>query len=109
MYGLGVIPWSPLAGGMLGGTVTTGDTSRRKSVQPRYERMRPQLERWEQFCADLGEEPAAVALAWLLHQKSVTGPIIGPRTHALHEWASMRALALSLYDASLATLNAHFP
>src|SRR5205823_2893336 len=56
VYGLGVIPWSPLAGGMLGGTATNGDTARRKNVQPRYERMRPQLERWEKLCADLGEE-----------------------------------------------------
>ena len=78
-YGLGVIPWSPLAGGMLGGS-GTGDTARRKSVQPRYERIRPQLERWEKLCAELGEEPAAVALAWLLHQPGVTAPIIGPRT-----------------------------
>src|SRR5438552_10918577 len=50
-YGLGVIPWSPLAGGMLGGTGS--DTARRKSVQPRYEKMRPALERWEKLCADL--------------------------------------------------------
>src|SRR5512135_2727477 len=42
-YGVGVIPWSPLAGGLLGGMVTSGDTARRKSVQPRYEKMRPQL------------------------------------------------------------------
>src|SRR6476661_7661155 len=97
-YGLGVIPWSPLAGGMLGGMTSTGDTARRKSVQPRYERIRPQLERWEKFCADLGEEPAAVALAWLLHQKNVTGPIIGPRTLAQLEGASLRAIDLALDD-----------
>jgi len=108
-YGMGVIPWSPLAGGMLGGMVTTGDTARRKSVQPRYERIRPQLERWEKFCADLGEEPAAVALAWLLHQKSVTAPIIGPRTMAQLEGASLRAIDLTLDDATLATLDEIFP
>src|SRR5215813_2637554 len=75
-YGLGVIPWSPLAGGMLGG-MGAPDTARRKNVQARYESRRPQLERYEKFCADLGEEPAAVALAWLLHQREVTAPIIG--------------------------------
>ena len=65
-YGLGVIPWSPLAGGMLGGMNGSSDTARRKSLNPRYEAMRPQLEKWEKLCAELGEEPAAVALAWLL-------------------------------------------
>ncbi len=108
-YGLGVIPWSPLAGGMLGGMGTTGDTARRKSVQPRYERMRPQLERWEKFCADLGEEPAAVALAWLLHQQGVTGPIIGPRTMEQLDGASLRALELTLDADALATLDEIFP
>jgi aryl-alcohol dehydrogenase-like predicted oxidoreductase len=108
-YGLGFIPWSPLAGGMLGGNLTSADTARRKSVQPRYERMRPALERWEKFCADLGEEPAAVALAWLLQQKGVTGPIIGPRTMSQLEGASLRALDLTLDAASLATLDEIFP
>jgi len=75
---------------------STADTARRKSVQPRYERMRPQLERWEKLCADLGEEPAAVALAWLYHQKGVTCPIIGPRTLEQLEGASLRAVDLAL-------------
>jgi aryl-alcohol dehydrogenase-like predicted oxidoreductase len=108
-YGLGVIPWSPLAGGMLGGNLTSGDVARRKSVQPRYEHLRPQLERWEKFCAELGEEPAAVALAWLLHQKGVTAPIIGPRTMAQLDGASLRAVDLELDEATLATLDEIFP
>ncbi len=108
-YGLGVIPWSPLAGGMLGGQGVNGDTARRKSVQPRYERMRPQLERWEKLCADLGEEPAAVALAWLYHQKGVTCPIIGPRTLEQLEGASLRAVDLALDASTLATLDEIFP
>src|SRR5450432_1978461 len=108
-YGLGVIPWSPLAGGMLGGNLDSSDTARRKSTQPRYERIRPQLERWEKLCADLGEEPAAVALAWLLHQKGVTGPIIGPRTMEQLEGASLRAIDLALDAATLQTLDEIFP
>jgi len=108
-YGLGVIPWSPLAGGLLGGQTSTGDTARRKSVQPRYERIRPQLERWEKFCAELGEEPSAVALAWLLHQKGVTGPIIGPRTLEQLEGASLHAVDLALDETTLATLDEIFP
>jgi aryl-alcohol dehydrogenase-like predicted oxidoreductase len=108
-YGVGVIPWSPLAGGMLGGMVTTGDVARRKSIQPRYERMRPQLERWEKLCADLGEEPAAVALAWLLQQRQVTAPIVGPRTLEQLEGASLRAVDLKLSDETLQTLDDIFP
>ncbi len=108
-YGVGVIPWSPLAGGMLGGQATNGDTARRKNVQPRYERMRPQLERWEKLCADLGEEPAAVALAWLLHQREVTAPIVGPRTLEQLEGASLRAVELKLDDDTRKKLDEIFP
>ena len=106
---LGVIPWSPLAGGMLGGMATSGDTARRKSVQPRYEQIRPQLERWEKLCAELGEEPAAVALAWLLHQKGVTAPIIGPRTLEQLEGASLRAIDLSWTTTTLRDARRDLP
>jgi aryl-alcohol dehydrogenase-like predicted oxidoreductase len=106
-YGVGVIPWSPLAGGMLGGS--SDDTARRKQVNPRFEKMRGSLERWEKLCAELGEEPAAVALAWLLHQKGVTAPIVGPRTLAQLEGASLRALAITLDEGTLAQLNDIFP
>jgi aryl-alcohol dehydrogenase-like predicted oxidoreductase len=108
-YGLGVIPWSPLAGGLLGGMSNTADTGRRKNVQPRYERARSQVDRYEKFCADLGEEPAAVALAWLLHQKAVTAPIIGPRTLDQLEGASLRAVEIELADDTLHALDEIFP
>ncbi|HTL87257.1 MAG TPA: aldo/keto reductase [Acidimicrobiia bacterium] len=107
-YGLGVIPWSPLAGGMLGGHATDGG-ARRKNTQARYEHMRPQLERWEKLCAEIGEEPAAVALAWLLHQREVTAPIVGPRTLEQLEGASLRAIELKLDDQTLKTLDEIFP
>jgi aryl-alcohol dehydrogenase-like predicted oxidoreductase len=106
-YGVGVIPWSPLAGGMLGGT--SEDSARRKNTQPRYEKMRPQLERWEKLCAELGEEPAAVALAWLLHQRQVTAPIVGPRTLEQLEGASLRAIDLHLDADTLKALDEIFP
>jgi aryl-alcohol dehydrogenase-like predicted oxidoreductase len=108
-YGLGVIPWSPLAGGMLGGTKSPGDTARRKSPNPRYEAMRPQLEKWEKFCAELGEEPAAVALAWLLQRREVTAPIIGPRTLEQLEGASLRATEIKLEDDALKAIDKIFP
>jgi aryl-alcohol dehydrogenase-like predicted oxidoreductase len=108
-YGLAVIPWSPLAGGMLGGTPRDGAVGRRKNVMQRYEKVRPQLERWEKLCADLGEEPAAVALAWLLHQEGVTAPIVGPRTLEQLEGASLRALDIKLDDETRKLLDDIFP
>jgi len=110
-YGVGVIPWSPLAGGVLGGVLNTESTSRRKSptALKRIDKMRPQLEKWEKLCAELGEEPAAVALSWLLHQDGVTCPIIGPRTMEHLEGASLRALELTLDDSTLAAIDAIFP
>jgi aryl-alcohol dehydrogenase-like predicted oxidoreductase len=109
-YGVGVIPWSPLAGGLLGGMGGgASDTARRKNIQPRYERARPQLERWEAFCGELGEEPAAVALAWLLGQDGVTAPIVGPRTLEQLEGASLRATEIELDDQALKTLDDIFP
>ncbi len=108
-YGLGLIPWSPLAGGMLGGMLKQEATGRRKNLNPRYEAIRPQIARWEEFCDQLGEEPAAVALAWLLAQKGVTAPIIGPRTLEQLEGASLRATEIDLEADALKELDAIFP
>jgi aryl-alcohol dehydrogenase-like predicted oxidoreductase len=108
-YGVGVLPWSPLASGLLGGMHGTDGAGRRQNVQPRYERARPQLERWEGFCADLGEEPAAVAVAWLLHQDGVAAPIVGPRTLEQLDGALLRATELELDDAALKAVDDLFP
>ena len=110
-YGLGVIPWSPLSGGVLGGGLNDPDTARRRNSQAlrRIEKIRPQLEKWEALCADLGEAPAAVALAWLLAQEGVTCPIIGPRTMEQLDGASLRALELTLDTDALSAINAIFP
>lgn len=110
-YGVGVIPWSPLSGGILGGVLNGGATARRHSplALKRIEKLRPQLERWEAFCVELGEEPAAVALAWLLAQEGVTCPIIGPRTLDQLDGASLRALNVTLDADALSTLDSIFP
>jgi aryl-alcohol dehydrogenase-like predicted oxidoreductase len=81
-YGLGIIPWSPLAGGLLGGALQKKKEGRRgnENFEKTVEKKRPQLEKYESLCKELGEEPANVALAWLLHNPVVTAPIIGPRT-----------------------------
>ena len=110
-YGLGIIPWSPLAGGLLGGVLKKIEQGRRadERTQKRIEENRPQLEQWEAFCAEIGEEPAAVALAWLLHQPAVTAPIIGPRTMDQLTAGSLRAVELKLTAEQLARLDEIWP
>lgn len=110
-YGIGMIPWSPLSGGVLGGGLDDPGAARRRNPQAkrRLEKLRPKLERWEALCADLGEPPAAVALAWLLAQDGVTCPIIGPRTMEQFDGASLRALDLTLSSDTLSAIDAIFP
>ena len=81
-YGVGVIPWSPLGGGLLGGVLKKVTEGRRASerIQKLIEEKRAPLERWEALCDKLGQPPASVALAWLLRQPGVVAPIIGPRS-----------------------------
>jgi aryl-alcohol dehydrogenase-like predicted oxidoreductase len=109
-YGLGLIPWSPLAGGLLGGALGKLESGRRmdETMQKRIEAKRPQLERYEALCRELGEEPATVALAWLLHNPVVTAPIIGPRTMEQLE-SAVRATEITLDEATLASLDEIFP
>ncbi len=109
-YGMGLIPWSPLSGGLLAGALKKVEEGRRGTEYMRgeIEANRSKLEPWELLCADLGEDPAHVALAWLLHQPAVTAPIIGPRTEEqlLH---AMHALAIKLDRDVLAKLDEIFP
>ena len=81
-YGIGLIPWSPLARGLLAGALQPAATGRRaaEDLKKDVDTHRAKLERYEELCRKLGEQPAHVALAWLLHQRAVTAPIIGPRT-----------------------------
>jgi len=109
-YGLGVIPWSPLGGGLLGGALKKLREGRRSGAdfEKRVESKREKLEAYEGLCAKLGESPADVALAWLLHQPGVTAPIIGPRTMEQFNGA-LRALELKLDAEVLAALDKIFP
>jgi aryl-alcohol dehydrogenase-like predicted oxidoreductase len=109
-YGLGVIPWSPLAGGMLGGVLGKIEEGRRASdrMQDRIEEHRDQIEAYETMCEEMGEEPANVALAWLLDNPTVTGPIIGPRTMEQLE-GSVGALDIEFTDAQLERLDEIWP
>jgi aryl-alcohol dehydrogenase-like predicted oxidoreductase len=109
-YGLGLIPWSPLAGGLLGGALAKRKDGRRsgEGFEKRVEQKRPQLEKFEALCRELSEEPANVALAWLLHNPVVTAPIIGPRT--LDQLTScIRSTEIKLSPESLKSLDQIFP
>ncbi len=109
-YGLGVIPWSPLASGALGGALRKFTEGRRASegVQKAIDRLRPQLEQYEALCEELGEEPANVALAWLLANLAVTAPIIGPRTME-QLTGCLRSLEIRLDEATLSKLDKIWP
>lgn len=109
-YGIGLVPWSPLGNGLLGGVLRKVSEGRRTSprVQQQIEQHRSQIEDYEALCEKLGERPADVALAWLLHNPAVTAPIIGPRTvEQLTE--SLRALEISLSDETLRRLDEIWP
>jgi aryl-alcohol dehydrogenase-like predicted oxidoreductase len=110
-YGVGIIPWSPLGGGLLAGVLKQENTSRRADdrMQERIEQHRPQIEAWETFCDELGEDPAAVALAWLLHQSAVTAPIIGPRTIEQLTGAPLRAIDITLNEEHLKRIDEIWP
>jgi aryl-alcohol dehydrogenase-like predicted oxidoreductase len=109
-YGVGIIPWSPLAGGLLAGVLEKTEGGRRNEErnQKRIEQHRPALEQYEAFCREIGHAPADVGLAWLLHQPAVTAPIVGPRTMAQFE-GSLSALDVQLDDAQLDRLDEIFP
>lgn len=110
-YGLGILPWSPLQGGLLGGMLKkVRDSGRRAEgrVADALEERRPQIQAFEDFADDIGHPPGDIALAWLLHQSVVTAPIVGPRTQDQLD-AAIRALDVSLDGTALARLDEIFP
>jgi aryl-alcohol dehydrogenase-like predicted oxidoreductase len=109
-YGLGLIPWSPLASGLLGGALDKEASGRRaeEDVQKLIDANRGKLEAYENLCREINEKPADVALAWLLHNPVVTSPIIGPRTMDQLE-GSLRALDIQLSEETITRLDEIFP
>jgi aryl-alcohol dehydrogenase-like predicted oxidoreductase len=109
-YGLGLIPWSPLAGGLLGGMLGKVKTGRRaeKEREQDAKKFATQLSQYEKFCKQMGEMPADVAVAWLLTNPVVTAPIIGPRT--LEQLTgSLRALKIRFSKAEMVKLDEIWP
>jgi aryl-alcohol dehydrogenase-like predicted oxidoreductase len=109
-YGIALIPWSPLKGGILGGVLEKIEGGRRAGEQQKkwIEKHRPKLERFEALCRELGQPPGDVALAWLLGRPGVTSPIVGPRTLEQLDGA-VKTLELRLDDDTLRRLDEIFP
>jgi len=102
-YGMAFLPYSPLAGGLLGGKPTENERGRRAFL--------PQskaIDAFESLCRSLGHAPSAVALAWVARQPGVTAPIVGPRTMAQFD-ANIAALEIDLASDVGAKLNELFP
>ena len=109
-YGMGLIPYSPVDGGMLAGAVEKERSGRRGGawVTDRLDRDRAKITAYEELCRSIGHDPARVAIAWLLHQPAVTAPIVGPRTLA-HLEDAVAATEIRLDTETLAALDRIFP
>lgn len=107
--GIGIIPWSPLAGGLLGGNALLAvKGTRSAALSAEAQRHRKQLEDYKELCRAIGSSESVVSIAWLLANPAVTAPIIGPRTlDQLNELA--QALDLLLDENTLKRIDEIFP
>ncbi len=110
-YGLGIIPWSPLHGGLLGGVIRKQNEGVRRlegRAKDTLEKQRDQVQAYEDLAGELGTEPGELALAWLLSRPAVTAPIIGPRIADQLD-SAVKAVELELDQATLDKLDEIFP
>ncbi|MER7198275.1 aldo/keto reductase [Streptomyces sp. CB01635] len=112
-YGLGVIPWSPLHGGLLGGVIRKEVEGGRRASGRAADALanpetRAQLQAYEDLLDKHGLAPGEAALAWLLTRPGVTGPIVGPRTSEQLD-SALRAVELELSEEVLTGLDEIFP
>ncbi len=109
-YGMGILPWSPLCGGLLAGNAPADSKARRSDLIYRewHEKYREKLEAYSQLCRERGYSEAVVSLAWLLRNPVVTAPIVGPRTVEQLQQLT-KAAELSLCQELLDKLDAVFP
>jgi aryl-alcohol dehydrogenase-like predicted oxidoreductase len=107
-FGLGLIPWSPLAGGMLGGSSQEGARRSSDLTKKRIAKNKEALAAYEKLCDDLDQPPGDIALAWLLQNPDVTAPIIGPRTLEQLD-AAVGALDIELTSEIMQALDDIWP
>jgi aryl-alcohol dehydrogenase-like predicted oxidoreductase len=110
--GVGVIPWSPLAGGFLTGKYSRDEVPEgTRADTDEYTRNRFTEENWAVLDAirDVASEVDATvpqtSLAWLLHKDVVDAPIVGPRTSA-HLQENLRAVEVALTDEQVERIEA---
>lgn len=108
--GIGIIPWSPLGGGLLSGKILDPEPGSRSEQRASElsEQERSQLEEYSKLCKEIGETEPNVALAWLLANPAVTAPIIGPRTMDQLEQA-LKAIEINLTKDVMKELDRIFP
>lgn len=109
-FGLGLIPWSPMGGGILCGVLEKAKEGRRtrEPLQKSVDKLKPQIEAYEKLCKEIGHSPADVALAWVLNNPVVTSPIIGPRTIEQLE-QNVSTLDIKLDEETLKELDEIWP
>lgn len=96
-HGMGMITYSPLAGGALIRCENSGD-----------DRCNQKLRDYRKACAELGYRPEIVALAWILQNPYVTAPILGPATETELQ-NNLSALELTLPDDFMKKMDDIFP
>lgn len=109
--GVGLIPWSPMGGGILCGVLgkpEEGTRRNREPLQKSIEKLKPQIEAYEKLCKEINQRPADVALAWVISNPVVTAPIVGPRTLKQLE-ENVAALKIKLSDEVLKKLDDIWP
>ena len=107
--GIGVLAYSPMAGGLLGGRALNPEAgSRSAQSQSAVDAHRDQLVAFAELCKELGEGEATVALAWIMANPALTSVVVGPRT-CEQVGSALRAAELQLDDSMMAKLNDIFP
>ena len=106
-YGMGLLPWSPLGSGQLGGMLQKADRSRSADLGLSDDRV-DRIRRYESFARERGIAPGTLAIAWLLHQPAVTAPIVGPRVPD-QLTSAIDALDVTLSGDDLAALDEIWP
>ncbi len=107
-HGIGILAWSPLAGGLFAGDATGGVRSMSPTTRARRARFRGQLDVTARLSVEAGLDMTSLALAWLLRRPAVAAAMIGPRTPAQLR-ALAAASAASLDDALVAELDDIWP
>ena len=105
-----VITWATFALSRSEAVLEKMEKGRRASegVQKQLEADRDKIQNWENLCREIKEQPADVALAWMLQNPAITAPIIGPRTMDQLN-GSLRALEIKLSEETNNRLNEIFP